>query len=126
MEKRMAALRYRLEKDLGSDLAGINEAFREVKYWKEAIQRGVFDVEIAGIPVQVEHSLKEKFKQQAIDLKGEFNVLVTAVKLPTGAIETIINNKELKTKIEYLVNAYDDDFCLKNNPQVQIVGFMLV
>lgn len=47
MEKRMEALRYRIEKDFVGNLAGYNEAFREVKYWKEAIERGVFDVNTA-------------------------------------------------------------------------------
>jgi hypothetical protein len=34
MEKRMNALRYIIEKDFAGNLAGTNEAFREVKYWK--------------------------------------------------------------------------------------------
>lgn len=43
MDKRMQALRIRIEKDFAGNLAGYNEAFREVKYWKEAIERGEFD-----------------------------------------------------------------------------------
>lgn len=53
-------------------------------------------------------------------------VLVTAVKLPTGAIETIVNTTKLGDKINYLVEAYDDNFVLKNNSNVRIVGYMLV
>lgn len=52
--------------------------------------------------------------------------LIVAVKLPTGAIELITNADQLQTKIEYYKNAYDDNFCLKTNPAIQIVGFMLV
>jgi hypothetical protein len=52
--------------------------------------------------------------------------LVVAVKLPTGAIELITNTDQLQTKVDYYRNAYDDNFCLKTNPVIQIVGFMLV
>lgn len=45
MEKRMNALRHLIEKDFAGNLAGTNEAFREVKYWKEAIERGEFELE---------------------------------------------------------------------------------
>jgi hypothetical protein len=53
-------------------------------------------------------------------------VLVTAVKLPTNAIEIITNTDNLEEKINYLTSAYDDEFKLKTNPRVQIVGFMLI
>jgi hypothetical protein len=52
--------------------------------------------------------------------------LVVAVNLPTGAVEIITNTSQLASKIEYYKNAYDDNFCLKNNPAIQIVGYMLV
>jgi hypothetical protein len=77
-----------------------------------------------------EMKLKEKFIDEAIS-KGNgkptlgFDVLVTLVKLPTGAVEVITNTKKIDTKIEYLVNAYDDNFCLKANPEVQIVGYTI-
>ena len=57
---------------------------------------------------------------------GKSTYLVVAVKLPTGAIELITNAEQLASKIEYYKNAYDDNFCLKNNPNIQIVGYMLV
>lgn len=53
-------------------------------------------------------------------------VLATAVKLPTGAVELITNTQFIPEKIQYLRDAYDDDFRLKNNPNIQIVGYMLV
>jgi hypothetical protein len=43
MKKRMAALKDQIDRDFGGGLAGRNEAWREVKYWKEAIERGEFD-----------------------------------------------------------------------------------
>lgn len=52
--------------------------------------------------------------------------LVAAVKLPTGAIELITNTDQIESKVEYYKNAYDDNFCLKTNPAIQIVGYMLV
>jgi hypothetical protein len=52
--------------------------------------------------------------------------LIVAVKLPTGAIELITNTEQLQSKIEYYRNAYDDNFCLKTNTAIKIVGYMLV
>jgi hypothetical protein len=60
---------------------------------------------------------------------GDFDMpqyLVVAVKLPTGATELITNTIMIKEKIEYYISAYDDTFRLKTNPEVSIVGFMLV
>ena len=52
--------------------------------------------------------------------------LIVAVKLPTGAIEIITNTEQIQSKIEYYRNAYDDNFCLKTNTAIKIVGYMLV
>lgn len=43
MSQRMDGLRLYIDKDFGGHITGHHEAFREVKYWKEAIERGVFD-----------------------------------------------------------------------------------
>lgn len=53
-------------------------------------------------------------------------LLVVAIKLPTGAIETIVNTSKLAEKIQYYMDAYDDEFKLKANPAIKIVGYMLV
>ncbi|WP_257985768.1 hypothetical protein [Bacillus sp. M6-12] len=53
-------------------------------------------------------------------------LIVTAVQLPTGAIETITNTVFIPEKIGYLMNAYDDQFRLKANQSVKIVGYMIV
>lgn len=55
-----------------------------------------------------------------------YNYLVVAVKLPSGSVELITNNNHLDTKAKYYVDHYDDDFRLKTNPEVRIVGYMLV
>jgi hypothetical protein len=70
-------------------------------------------------------TLKERFKNDVVN--GEVpHVLVVAVKLPTGVIETITNYHGLGAKIDYYTNAYDEDFRLKANKDIQIVGYMLV
>jgi hypothetical protein len=43
MEERMKHLEARITLDFAGGLHGMNEAWREVKYWKEAIERGEFD-----------------------------------------------------------------------------------
>lgn len=75
-------------------------------------------------------------KEQALALKENFisdtevvenpQVLVVAVKLPTGAIEIIQNTQQLESKIRYYKEAYNDEFRLINNPDVQVVGYMIV
>lgn len=39
----MAALHNHTVRDYGGGLVGRNAEWREVKYWKEAIERGEFD-----------------------------------------------------------------------------------
>lgn len=52
--------------------------------------------------------------------------IVTAVKLPTGAIELAVNNTNIAEKIDYILEAYDDDMRLKTNPAIQMVQLMVV
>ncbi len=52
--------------------------------------------------------------------------IVTAVKLPTGAIELAVNNEHIKEKIEYILEAYDDDMRLKTNTNVVMQNIMVV
>jgi ABC-type molybdate transport system ATPase subunit len=60
---------------------------------------------------------EEQFKPQYI---------VTAVKLPTGAIELAVNNSAIKEKIEYILEAYDDDMHLKTNPAISMENILIV
>lgn len=53
------------------------------------------------------------------------DVVVTAVRLPNRAIETITIYQGIETKLNYLRDAYDDKFCLKANREVEIVGFII-
>ena len=52
--------------------------------------------------------------------------IVTAVKLPTGAIELAVNNQNIKEKIEYILSAYDDDMRLKTNTDIVMQNIMVV
>ena len=72
-------------------------------------------------------TLKDTFDMVAHEKVSEgYTVLVTACKLPSGAIEVAVNNDKLKEKVDYITGAYDKDFRLKTNPKVQIVDFILV
>lgn len=56
-----------------------------------------------------------------------YDVLVVAVQLPNGNIETIENRGVgIKPKIAYYMRNYDDNFCLRHNPNIKIIGYMLV
>ena len=52
--------------------------------------------------------------------------IVTAVKLPTGAIELAVNDKEIANKIDYILDAYDDDMHLKTNTSIVMKNIMIV
>lgn len=52
--------------------------------------------------------------------------IVTAVKLPTGAVEIAINDKEIASKIDYILEAYDDDMRLKTNTSIVMQNIMIV
>lgn len=72
--------------------------------------------------------LKNKFNWECDTYKEaliEPQLLVVAVKVPSGAIETIINTSEIFSKMDYYRNSYDESFKLKSCDAIQIVGFML-
>ena len=52
--------------------------------------------------------------------------IITAVKLPTSAIEIAINDKEIASKIDYILEAYDDDMHLKTNTSIVMQNIMVV
>ena len=52
--------------------------------------------------------------------------IITAVKLPTGAIEIAVNNTMIAEKIDYILEAYDENMCLKTNPAIQMQNIMIV
>lgn len=46
MTERMNALQKLIDRDISGNTQATLEAWREVKYWKEAISRGEFDIKI--------------------------------------------------------------------------------
>lgn len=44
MNERIQRLNEQIQRDFGGNMVGRLEAMRECKYWKEAIERGEFDV----------------------------------------------------------------------------------
>lgn len=70
-------------------------------------------------------TLKQQFLEACKEVKVP-KVITVAVKLPYGAIEIITNTEHTIEKVVYYTDKYDDDFRLKANPQIQIVGCMVV
>lgn len=78
----------------------------------------------------MENEIRYYLKQILAFMEGENafepTYIITAVKLPTGAIEIAMNNENIKEKIEYILDAYDEDMCLKNNPDICMQNIMIV
>lgn len=52
--------------------------------------------------------------------------LITAIKLPTGAIELAINTENIADKIDYILEVYDGSMRLKTNTDVIMQNIMIV
>lgn len=52
--------------------------------------------------------------------------IVAAVKLPTGAIELAVNTENIEEKIDYIIEAYDDNMRLKTNDSIVMQNIMIV
>jgi hypothetical protein len=59
-------------------------------------------------------------------LKGKIRLFILVIELPNGGLETITNYQNLYEKMDYIVEAYDNDLKLKNNPNIQIIDFILL
>lgn len=71
----------------------------------------------AAMAEPTEGERREAFKPQ---------YLITAVKLPTGAIELAVNNQNIADKIDYILEAYDDNMRLKTNTSIVMQNIMIV
>jgi hypothetical protein len=60
------------------------------------------------------------------NVENEIQLLVTVVKLPNGAYETIVNYQSLGEKLDYLINAYDEDMKLKTCNAVELVDCIIL
>lgn len=81
----------------------------EIRYYLRQIK--------AAMAEPTEDEQREAFKPQ---------YLVTAVKLPTGAIELAVNNQNIADKIDYILEAYDDDMQLKTNTSIKMENILIV
>lgn len=80
----------------------------------------------AQVP-QLRNPLRQRFVAEAGYTRMYNNTLIVAVvQLPSGAREVITNSEHIPEKLEYYMNAYDDQFRLKANPEVKIVGIMII
>lgn len=70
-------------------------------------------------------NLKQSFTRD-MSLDVEYKALVVAIELPSGAIEIISNTEYINNKADYYIQNYDNDFRLKANPDVRVVGYMVV
>ena len=52
--------------------------------------------------------------------------IITAVELPTGAIELAINTTNIQEKIDCILESYDEDMVLKTNSEVRMKNLMVV
>lgn len=81
----------------------------EIRYYLRQIK--------AAMAEPTEDEQREAFKPQ---------YLVTAVRLPTGAIELAVNNQNIADKIDYILEAYDDDMRLKTNTSIKMENILIV
>lgn len=81
---------------------------------------------------EIRYYLKQIKSLMAEPVEGEERIpfkptyLVQATKLPTGAIELTVNTDNIESKIDYILEAYDADMCLKTNRSVCIQNIMIV
>lgn len=57
-----------------------------------------------------------------------WEVIVVAVQMPSFDIEVITNHgkEQIVRKLEYYLSKYDDEMCMRANPEIRIKDFMLV
>lgn len=54
------------------------------------------------------------------------SLIVTVVKLPTGALEVISNTQSLNEKIKYILSAYDDNLRLKTCKDIELLDCIIL
>lgn len=89
----------------------------EIRYYLKAMRDAMLYTDTEVEMLERGEKVREVFKP---------SYLITAVKLPTGAIELAINDKNIVEKIDYILEAYDDDMKLKSNPEISMSNMMIV
>lgn len=66
-------------------------------------------------------------KVEDLDKKQQpLSLIVTVVKLPTGALEVIVNTKFLVEKVNYILHAYDEKLRLKTCKDIELVDCIIL
>ena len=76
-------------------------------------------------PEAIREYLSE-IKNMVSEDKAQISKIVTAVKLPTGAIEIAVNDQCLEQKLEYILKAYDDQMRLVSNKEITMIEAIVV
>lgn len=75
------------------------------------------------------NKVRKSIRQHLANIK-EFDLkpshIVTAVQLPTGAVEIAINTEKIPEKLQYMLEAYDENMRLRTNPNVRMLDIMVV
>lgn len=79
----------------------------------------------------MENEIRYYLKQVEAAMEADENpfiptYMVTAAKLPTGAIELAVNTSNISEKINYILETYDDNMRLKANAEVEMCNLMIV
>jgi hypothetical protein len=104
----------------------VNKPAAQVYLLSAKVRRAVLPAEV----VEPEKSFLRKQFEFELDAYKRREIsprmIAVAVKLPSGAIEAIVNYHEVESKIDYYLNAYDNEFKLKANKDIQIMSYMIV
>lgn len=76
----------------------------------------------------MEHELRFYLNliKKEINKGFEPKYIVTAVTLPNGAVELATNTTNIEEKIDYILEAYDDNMRLKTNNEIYMSNLMVV
>lgn len=100
-----------------------NNEINELRYYLE-IMKGAMAAPAVGIATANADNPDVIVKEHIEPFKPTY--LVTAVKLPSGAIELAVNNTGIAEKIDYILEAYDENMHLKSNPEIVMQQLMVV
>lgn len=74
--------------------------------------------------------LKKQFSREVsfheqYNCYSDIDYLIVVVQRPDGAKELIVNSENIEEKIKYYNDFYDENFALRNNSQIKIVGYLI-
>lgn len=63
--------------------------------------------------------------QRALSWSREPDLIVAVILLPTGAKEVITNSQNVRSKLEYYLDTYDELMRLKHNTNIQMLDVIV-